>query len=198
MTSAASPPLSRPARPVSIVLALVILAGAVGVLLAMGRPAICACGTVRLWQGVVQSAENSQQIFDWYTPSHILHGILFAGAASLIGRRWVAFRAWALPVATLIEAVWEIAENSPVIIDRYRAVTLSWGYSGDSVLNSATDIAVMIGGFLLAKRFGWRWMLPVALLLEVVPLVAVRDNLTLNVLMLVAPQDGIRRWQAAG
>ncbi len=192
------PALSKISNGRPLLLALAILALAVVVLLAMGRPALCPCGTVRLWQGVVESAENSQQILDWYTPSHILHGILFAGAASLIARRWAGFRPWALPVATLIEAVWEIAENSPMIIDRYRAVTLSWGYSGDSVLNSASDIAAMIGGFLLARRLGWRWMLPLALALELVPLAVVRDNLTLNVLMLLAPQEAVRRWQAEG
>ncbi len=97
------------------------------ILLGMGRPPICPCGTIRLWQGVVESAENSQQISDWYSFSHVIHGFLFCGAAYLIWRRWgltALSPKWALMLAVLVEGSWEILENSPIIIDRYRAVTV--------------------------------------------------------------------------
>ncbi len=174
----------------------------VAILLAMHRPPICPCGTVRLWAGVVQSPENSQQLTDWYSFSHVIHGFLFYGAAHLLWRkaglaRYVASR-WALVVAVLAEGAWEILENSPIIIDRYRAVTVSYGYSGDSVLNSASDIACMALGFLFAARApAWVTVL-LALGFELFTLAMIRDNLTLNVLMLAWPIDAVRTWQAAG
>ncbi len=174
----------------------------VAVLLAMGRPPICPCGTVRLWAGVVQSPENSQQLTDWYSFSHVIHGFLFFGAAHLLWRRaglgrYVAAR-WALMAAVLAEGAWEILENSPIIIDRYRAVTVSYGYSGDSVLNSASDIGCMALGFLFASRApAWVTVL-VAVGFELFTLATIRDNLALNVLMLVWPIDAVRIWQAAG
>ncbi len=169
------------------------------ILLGMGRPPICLCGTVRLWQGVVESAENSQQISDWYSFSHVIHGFLFYGAAHLIWRRWgltALSPKWALMVAVLVEGSWEILENSPIIIDRYRAVTVSWGYSGDSVLNSAADMGFMSLGFLVAARLPALVTVLVALTFEAFTLFMIRDNLALNVLMLVWPIEAVREWQA--
>lgn len=180
--------------------ALAVFVTALVVLVAMGRPPICTCGTVRLWAGQVQSADNSQQLSDWYSFSHIIHGMLFFGAAHLLWHklglaRFVSPR-WALPVAVMFESAWELLENSPIIIDRYRAVTISWGYSGDSVLNSASDIAMMTLGFLMAARLPARMTICLALAFELLTLATIRDNLTLNLLMLGWPVDAVRQWQA--
>ena len=172
------------------------------ILLLMGRVPICDCGTVKLWWGVVQSAENSQHIADWYSFSHVIHGLLFYGAAHLLWRRWHWFggkpAAWALPIAVAFEGFWELLENSPIIIDRYRAVTVSFGYSGDAVINSLSDIGFMALGFWIASRLPWWASAVLALTFEAFTLVMIRDNLTLNVLMLVWPLDAVRVWQAGG
>ena len=175
-----------------LIAALVALAAAA--LLAMGRSATCPCGTIALWHGDVQSDQNSQQIADWYSLSHVVHGLLFYAALRVALPRWPA-RA-RLVVAVAIEAVWEVLENSPIIIDRYRSVTMAFGYSGDSVLNSVADIGCMMLGFTLARRLRWWGTAALVVLLELVALMAIRDNLTLNVIMLIAPNDAIRVWQA--
>lgn len=183
--------------------ALVATAGALvlvlAILLAMGRPPICECGTIKLWHGVVQSAENSQHLTDWYSPSHLIHGLLFYFFAYLLWQRWKLFGGlparWALPIAALFEGFWEILENSPIIIDRYREVTVSWGYSGDSIVNSMADIGWMIAGFLLAGRVPVWVSVVLAIALELFTLAMIRDNLTLNIVMLLWPIEAIRQWQ---
>ncbi|WP_244635521.1 DUF2585 domain-containing protein [Chthonobacter albigriseus] len=164
------------------------------ILLAMGRVPICECGTVKLWVGEVNSPDNSQHLFDWYTPSHVIHGFVFFFVLWLVARRW-SFGA-RLSAATLIEAAWEIAENSPVIIDRYRTATIALDYYGDSVLNSAFDVVSMIAGFVLAARLPWPVTLVLALAAEVFVGWMIRDNLTLNVIMLLWPIEAIRSWQS--
>ena len=170
-------------------------------LLAMGRVPVCTCGTVKLWWGVVQSAENSQHIADWYSFSHAIHGLLFYFFAHVLWRRWKLFggrpASWALPIAVAFEGMWELLENSPIIIDRYRAVTVSFGYNGDSVVNSLSDIGFMVIGFLIASRIPAWASVVMAIAFELFTLAMIRDNLTLNVLMLVWPIDAIRQWQAA-
>lgn len=179
-----------------------VLALVLAILLAMGRPPICACGTVKLWHGVVQSAENSQHITDWYSPSHLIHGLLFYFFAWVLWTRWKLFGGlparWALPIAVAFEGFWEVLENTPFIIDRYREVTVSWGYVGDSVVNSMSDIGWMIAGFLLASRLPAWASVALALGLEMLTLIVIRDNLTLNVLMLLWPLESIRQWQGMG
>ncbi len=186
----------------ALVLSALIWIYGLFILFAMQRPPICECGVVRLWHGVVHSAENSQHLSDWYTFSHITHGLIFYGLAHLFWRRWRVFDGaptrWALPIAIALEASWEVLENSPMIIDRYRSVTVSFGYSGDSIVNSMADIGWMVLGFYIAARLPWKATLALAVAFELFTLALIRDNLTLNVLMLVSPIEAVRDWQAAG
>jgi hypothetical protein len=192
--------LSPHRKAIAATLALVALA--VAVLFAMDRPPICTCGYVELWHGTVQSNGNSQHIADWYSPSHFTHGLIMYFAAWLLWRKWRLFGGrparWALPIAVLIEAAWEVVENTPMVIDRYRAVTVSWGYSGDSIVNSASDIGWMIVGFLLASRLPAWASVVLAVFFELLTLWIIRDNLTLNVIMLFWPIEAIRQWQGMG
>ena len=173
---------------------LLLMLAAAAILLAMGRSPICACGRVTLWVSSSTSPETSQMLADWYSASHIVHGLLFYAALSLVARRWPVERRFL--VALAVEASWEIAENSPWIIDRYRSATTAIGYTGDSVLNSVSDIMMMGLGFLLARRLPLWAALLMVVVLELVPLAIIRDNLTLNVIMLLHPVDAIRTWQA--
>ena len=187
---------------VAAIATLAVIFASLAILLAMGRPPICPCGSVKLWHGVVQSNQNSQQISDWYTFSHITHGLIMYAAAWLLWRRWGLFGGtparWALPIAVIVEAAWEVVENTPMIIDRYREVTVSWGYTGDSVVNSIADIGWMVAGFLLAARLPAWGSVALALAFEAMTLWIIRDNLTLNVVMLFWPIEAIRQWQGMG
>lgn len=172
-----------------------LFALAVAILLVMERPPICTCGYIKLWEGVVNGPGNSQHIADWYTPSHIIHGFLFFGLTWLTLRKQpLGIRAM---VACVLELAWEILENSPIIIDRYREATAAVGYSGDSILNSVADGGWMLAGFLAASRLPWKVTVAIAVVFELFTLFMVRDNLTLNVLMLVSPIDAVREWQGA-
>ena len=173
-------------------IALALFAAAIAILFAMHRPPICTCGEVTLWGPV--GPKQSQMLADWYSFSHIVHGFLFFGALWLVARRMPVGGRFL--IALVIEAAWELAENSPTVIDRYREATIALGYSGDSILNSASDIAMMAVGFLAARRLPVWASVAVVLVLEIVPLIVIRDNLTLNVWMLLAPSDTIRAWQA--
>ncbi len=175
---------------------LLMVALAAAALLAMGRTPICTCGTVELWVASRDSAKTSQMLADWYSLSHIVHGLLFYAGLWLVARRWPV--EWRFAAALLIEASWEVVENTQMVIDRYRETTAALGYNGDSVLNSLSDIAMMALGFLAARKLPLSASVAMVLALELVPLLVIRDNLTLNVWMLLAPNETIGAWQARG
>lgn len=178
--------------PILITLGIILLTAAW--LLWIGREPICKCGYVKLWHGQVVSSENSQHLSDWYTPSHIIHGFLFYGALWLVASR-LSF-AWRLSIATLVECIWEIVENSDAVIERYRAVTISLDYYGDSVINTVFDVLAMILGFWLAARLPVWATVALIILFEGATMWLIRDGLALNVLMLLYPLDWVAEWQA--
>jgi hypothetical protein len=159
----------------------------------MGRVWICGCDRVRFWVGDIWSSELSQQLFDWYTASHIVHGILFYGVLRLVlPRAPVLFR---LVIAVGIEVSWEIAENSPWVIEAYRQQALAAGYTGDSIVNSLLDTVAMMTGFALARWLPWKATVAVVLALEIGVGALVRDNLTLNILNFIHRFPAIEAWQ---
>ena len=159
----------------------------------LGRVWICACGTIRLWVGDMHSSELSQQILDWYTPSHVIHGILFYGLLHLLTPRAPVLTRLAIAVG--IEAAWEIAENSPAVIEEYRKQATAAGYTGDSILNSLLDTVAMMTGFALARLLPWQATVALALAAEIAVGAIVHDNLTLNILNFIHRFPAIEAWQ---
>jgi hypothetical protein len=165
-------------------------------LLWLGRTPICSCGYVKLWHGQVMSSENSQHLLDWYTPSHILHGLAF-----YFGLRYLAPRlsvGWRLVIASVIEAGWEVVENTSWIIDRYRGETAALDYFGDSIINSSADFAAMVVGFLIAMRAPVWVSVALFIAAEVIVGYIIRDGLMLNIIMLLWPLEAIKQWQLGG
>lgn len=171
----------------------------VAVLHGFGQPLIAASGHILLWVGDPRSVDTSQQLTDWYSFSHIIHGFIFFGLLRLVMPQLpLAAR---LLIALGVEIGWEITENTPAIIQHYRKQALAAGYVGDSILNSVSDTVMMSCGFFFASRVRARLVIALALALELFTAAAMRDNLTLNVLGLIAPSDwapmrAIHDWQA--
>ena len=172
---------------------LALMAAQALVLHLLGRVWICECGTIRLWVGDMHSSELSQQIIDVYTPSHIIHGMIFYGVLHLLLPRTPVLARLAIAVG--IEVAWEIAENSPWVIEAYRKQALAAGYTGDSILNSVLDTVAMMSGFALARLLPWQATLTLALLAEVTVGALVHDNLTLNILNFIHRFPAIEAWQ---
>lgn len=163
----------------------------------MGQPIYCACQQFQIWNGDTWSSHNSQHFLDWYSLTHVSHGLLMAGGTWLLLRKLLNFRGRLL-VCLLLEAGWELLENTPLIVQRYRTATVALGYTGDSIVNSIGDLLSCFVGFLLASTLGFRKTVVLLIALELLLLVVIRDNLTLNMVMLSWPLDAIREWQAAG
>lgn len=192
-----TPPQKRvpPMRTMTgLVLSLAVTLAMAAILYAMGRLPICACGEIKLWHGEVFSAQNSQHLSDWYTPSHVIHGILFYCFGWLLFRR--ATLGFRLALATLVEVAWEVLENTDWIINRYREVTIALDYFGDSIINSTSDVIAMMIGFFVASRLPVWASVALVIALEALAMYFIRDGLALNILMLVWPLDAILSWQS--
>lgn len=176
-----------------IALAVAIIVVFALILITMGQVPWCKCGYIKLWHGVTYSSENSQHISDWYTFSHVIHGFLFYFVLWLFARRLPLGAR--LVLAILIEIAWELFENSDFIINRYREVTISLDYYGDSVLNAVFDVLAMVLGFIVAYRVPVLVTILLLVAMEVFVGYWIRDNLTLNVIMLIYPIEGIKLWQ---
>lgn len=162
-------------------------------LVLQGRIWWCSCGQLNAWAPDIWSSHNSQHWFDAYSYTHVLHGVVFCGLIA-----WLlpgVLPRWRLILALSVEAAWEVLENSQVIIQRYREATIGLGYEGDSIANSMADILCCGIGFVIARKLGFRLSALLFVLTELVLLVWVRDNLTLNVLMLTFPIEAVKTWQ---
>ena len=201
------PPTNRISRNALLAVAAIIAVTALTLWL-MGRVPICKCGYVKLWEGAVNSSGNSQHLTDWYTFSHVIHGIGFYAVLSVVARRLPLRGGQLQPargrlpldlrlvLAVAMEATWEILENTPMVIDRYRTVTIALDYYGDSVLNSVSDILAMVLGFFIARRLPVRVTVALVAAMELGVGAMIRDNLTLNIIMLIHPFEVIRQWQS--
>ena len=160
---------------------------------AEGRMLFCACGEFRVWAGDTCSSSNSQQLFDPYSFTHILHGVLLFWLITLLVRKLTP--SWQFVLALALEAAWEVFENTRFVIDHYREETAALGYQGDTIVNSLGDLTCALVGFLVARKLGLRWSLLLFLLVEVVLMIWIKDSLLLQLLMLIRPVEAIKLWQ---
>lgn len=163
-----------------------------------GRFAFCTCGVFRVWSGDTCSSTNSQQLFDPYSFTHVLHGFLLFWLVALIARGLKVRQltpAWQLWLALTLEAAWEVFENTPFVIDRYRAETAALGYTGDTIVNSFGDVTCAVVGFLVARKLGVKRAVIVFLVLELILTLWIHDSLLLQLLMLIHPVQTIKLWQ---
>jgi len=176
-----------------IVATATVLAAMIGLLRAEGRMFLCACGHFAVWVSNWCSSTTSQQLLDPYSLTHILHGFLFFWLITLLLRPMP--RGWQLWLALLFESAWEVFENTPYVINKYRTETAALGYQGDTIVNSLGDLACALVGFLVARRLGARRSLFVFLLIELILTVWIHDSLLLQILMLIRPIQAIKLWQ---
>lgn len=174
-----------------------VMVTAACLLFSMGQTAFGPDGSFGLWEGDIWSSHNSQRFADPYSFSHLGHGIIFFGFLWWVARNRLTLEQRLL-IAVVLEASWEILENSPIIINRYRQATIAQGYDGDSVMNSMSDVMMMAAGFLIASKFRLWPSVAALLVMEIGCALWVRDNLTLNVIMLIHPIDAIKAWQLGG
>jgi hypothetical protein len=183
-------------RRAAVLATLGLVAATAAIELGMGRVGYCTCGYIKAWHGVVMSSENSQHLSDWYTPSHVIHGIGFYALLWLVARQ--VPRPTRFVIAVALESAWEVIENTPMVINRYREATIALDYFGDSVVNSVADILAMAAGFWMAAAAPIALSAGFVVVMELFVGYMIRDNLTLNILMLVYPLEAIKRWQAGG
>ncbi len=176
----------------SIATALVLLVLIV-LLRAEGRRFLCACGQLAVWVGDWCSSNTSQQLLDPYSFTHVLHGFLFFWLIALLFRRMP--RGWQFLLAMLLESAWEVFENTPFVINKYRTETAALGYTGDTIVNSLGDLACALLGFVIARQLGVRRSLIVFVLIEAILIFWIHDSLLLQILMLVRPIEAIKMWQ---
>ena len=182
---------------ITIGICVLVVAVTILILKAMGRPFISNSGTVKFWHAEVASSENSQHISDWYTFSHIVHGFLFFFLLWLLSKKIPQIRKFSVGfvIAVVMESAWEVIENTDFIINRYREATIALDYFGDSITNSTSDIFFMSLGFLMASRLSVLASVSFVAASEIMLAIVIRDNLALNILMLIYPIDAIKEWQ---
>lgn len=181
----------RRVAPIAGILAVVPLMALL--LWIQGRTFFCACGEFKAWVGDTCSSNNSQQLFDPYSFTHILHGFLLFWLIALLWRKAAA--AWQFVLALALEAAWEVFENTRFVIEHYRTATAALGYQGDTIVNSFGDLVCAAVGFLVARKFGLRWSLVAFLAIEFVLMIWIRDGLLLQLVMLTQPIEAIKAWQ---
>lgn len=160
---------------------------------AWGQPLICSCGDIKLWVPSIFDGGNSQHIADWYTLSHILHGVLIALLSRLVFARYGFNAAFLAAIVTGVG--WEVIEHTNWVLDAFRATTINVGYHGDSVLNAVSDYVFMMGGFFAAYALRIPFVIFGVLALELIAGIFGRDNFTLSTIQLVAPIEAIDTWQ---
>lgn len=189
--------LKRRETLITIGICVLVVAVTILILKVMGRPFISNSGTVKLWHAELVSSENSQHLSDWYSFSHIVHGFLFFFLLWLISKKIPQIRKFSVGfvIAVVMESIWEVIENTDFIINRYREATIALDYFGDSIINSTSDILFMSLGFMMASRLSVLASVSFVAGSELLLAIVIRDNLALNILMLIYPIDAIKEWQ---